>query len=78
MMESINNNKGTPTKRTGVKNKINLDYDFNTEYGDGDIPDIDKPNNSTSKSSNQTNNKSTNKSSNKSSNLVDSSDGDSC
>ena len=25
------------------KNRINLDYDFNTEYGDGDIPDIDKP-----------------------------------
>lgn len=23
-------------------NRINLDYDFNTEYGDGDIPDIDK------------------------------------
>lgn len=23
--------------------KINLDYDYNTEYGDGDIPDVDKP-----------------------------------
>ncbi|NLZ81237.1 MAG: AE-binding protein [Clostridiales bacterium] len=22
---------------------MNLDYDFNTEYGDGDIPEIDKP-----------------------------------
>lgn len=21
---------------------INLDYDWNTEYGDGDIPDVDK------------------------------------
>lgn len=21
---------------------INLDYDYNTEYGDGDIPEIDK------------------------------------
>lgn len=21
---------------------INLDYDYNTEYGDGDIPDVDK------------------------------------
>ena len=41
-MEKYNNNKGTPTKRTNAKNKINLDYDFNTEYGDGDIPDIDK------------------------------------
>lgn len=36
------NNKGTPTKRTTTNNKINLDYDYNTEYGDGDIPDIDK------------------------------------
>lgn len=25
------------------KNGINLDYDYNTEYGDGDIPEIDKP-----------------------------------
>lgn len=41
------NSKGTPTKRTGAKNKINLDYDFNTEYGDGDIPDVDKPANKT-------------------------------
>ena len=23
-------------------NKINMDYDWNSEYGDGDIPDIDK------------------------------------
>lgn len=22
---------------------INYDYDWNTDYGDGDIPDIDKP-----------------------------------
>lgn len=36
------NSKSTPTKRTNASNKINLDYDFNTEYGDGDIPDIDK------------------------------------
>ncbi len=42
-MDKYNNNKGTPTKRTGSKNRINPDYDFNTEYGDGDIPDIDKP-----------------------------------
>lgn len=42
-MNNFSNNKGTPTKKTGSKNKINLDYDFNTEYGDGDIPDIDKP-----------------------------------
>lgn len=47
-MNNINDSKGTPTKRTGAKNKINLDYDFNTEFGDGDIPDIDKPNPSSS------------------------------
>ena len=41
-MDTAKNNKGTPSKRTGSKNKINLDYDFNTEYGDGDIPDIDQ------------------------------------
>ncbi|RDU24387.1 hypothetical protein [Anaerosacchariphilus polymeriproducens] len=42
-MDHIENNKGTPSKDTGTKNKINLDYDYNTEYGDGDIPEIDKP-----------------------------------
>ncbi len=39
------NSKSTPTKRTNASNQINLDYDYNTEYGDGDIPDIDKPGN---------------------------------
>lgn len=24
-------------------NGINYDYDWNTEYGDGDIPDVDEP-----------------------------------
>lgn len=24
------------------QNEINLDFDWNSEYGDGDIPDIDK------------------------------------
>lgn len=28
--------------KKGTKNGINLDYDYNTEYGDGDIPDVDK------------------------------------
>lgn len=41
-MDKVKDNKGTPTKRTGAKNRINLDYDFNTEYGDGDIPDVDQ------------------------------------
>lgn len=48
---SINKNKveaHTKSKKDGTlksapTDKINLDYDFNTEYGDGDIPDIDKP-----------------------------------
>lgn len=25
-----------------TQNGINLDYDYNSEYGDGDIPNIDK------------------------------------
>lgn len=29
-------------KREKAQNKINLDYDWNTEYGDGDIPNADK------------------------------------
>lgn len=36
------NNRATPKKDTGAKNGINLDYDYNTEYGDGDIPQPDK------------------------------------
>ncbi|BCN32053.1 hypothetical protein [Anaeromicropila herbilytica] len=44
-MEKYNDNKSTPTKRTSTKDGINLDYDYNSEYGDGDIPDIDKPHN---------------------------------
>jgi hypothetical protein len=31
-----------------------MDYDYNTEYGDGDIPDIDKPRNVKSNSSDAT------------------------
>ncbi|BCJ93505.1 hypothetical protein acsn021_10740 [Anaerocolumna cellulosilytica] len=46
-MNNYKDSKGTPSKDTGAKDKINLDYDFNTEYGDGDIPDIDKPGNNT-------------------------------
>lgn len=34
------------------QDKINLDFDWNSEYGDGDIPDIDK-NSARSKSRNQ-------------------------
>ena len=38
-------NKTTRNKETDnykFTNKINMDYDWNSEYGDGDIPDIDK------------------------------------
>ena len=35
--------------KDNAQDKINLDYDWNTEYGDGDIPDADK--NRTSKNS---------------------------
>ncbi|WP_167957916.1 hypothetical protein [Anaerosporobacter faecicola] len=30
------------SEKNKTENKINLDYDWNSEYGDGDIPDIDK------------------------------------
>lgn len=48
-MNNNNNTKNNSTKKTSMNNSINLDYDYNTEYGDGDIPDIDqpKPSNST-------------------------------
>ncbi len=32
----------TSTNDATTKNGINLDYDYNTEYGDGDIPEPDK------------------------------------
>lgn len=38
----MENKKTTSLKDCGTKDGINLDYDYNTEYGDGDIPDIDK------------------------------------
>ena len=30
------------TNSQSEQDKINLDYDWNTEYGDGDIPEVDK------------------------------------
>lgn len=42
-MGKIKNNKAISTKRGSAKNLMDLDYDFNTECGDGDIPDMDKP-----------------------------------
>ena len=45
-MNSKKNNTSESVKITSTQDKINLDYDWNSEYGDGDIPDIDKPRNS--------------------------------
>lgn len=47
-MENFRNNKGTPTKVTSITDEIDLDYDFNVDYGDGDIPKTDKPRSSNS------------------------------
>ncbi|MDO5519298.1 MAG: hypothetical protein Q4G58_02280 [bacterium] len=35
-------NTSESAERDSMKDKINLDYDWNTEYGDGDIPNVDK------------------------------------
>jgi hypothetical protein len=45
IMYNFENEKDNPTERTGSENGINLDYDYNTEYGDDDLPDIDNPGN---------------------------------
>lgn len=41
-----NNNKKVKQEHVVQPNRatdgINLDYDWNTEYGDGDIPDVDQ------------------------------------
>lgn len=39
----MDGNKFQNNDDNNSKNGINLDYDYNTEYGDGDIPEIDKP-----------------------------------
>ena len=31
-------------KEKSMKDGINYDYDWNTEYGDGDVPDVDQLN----------------------------------
>lgn len=48
-------NKHDNQENSSVSDKINLDYDWNSEYGDGDIPDIDK-NSARSKCSDQSSN----------------------
>lgn len=43
--KETSSNKSTRNSETDkykFTNKINLDYDWNSEYGDGDIPEIDK------------------------------------
>lgn len=48
-MDNMKNNKSTPTKVTSsITDGINLDYDFNIDYGDGDIPNTDKSRSSNS------------------------------
>ncbi len=37
-----NTTRNKETDNYKFTNKINMDYDWNSEYGDGDIPDIDK------------------------------------
>lgn len=39
---STKNNTQDANNENRATNGINLDYDWNTEYGDGDIPDVDK------------------------------------
>lgn len=46
-MNKKETNKTQSGQKNSTQNIINYDYDWNTEYGDGDIPDIDKPRNST-------------------------------
>ena len=46
----------TSSKNGGTKDGINFDYDYNTEYGDGDIPDIDKNSTRNSKGNSSTKN----------------------
>ena len=36
-------NKNINNRKENLRNGVNLDYDYNTEYGDGDIPEIDLP-----------------------------------
>lgn len=54
--------KTTSSKDSGAKDGINFDYDYNTEYGDGDIPNPDK--NSTKNSTKNSRNSSSNCSNN--------------
>lgn len=37
----MNQNKNVENSQK-EQDKINLDFDWNSEYGDGDIPDVDK------------------------------------
>jgi len=41
----LKKNKEKKNQTQNYQDGINLDYDYNTEYGDGDIPNIDKPGN---------------------------------
>lgn len=41
--KSSYSNAGSSYKDEKERDGINYDFDWNTEYGDGDIPDIDEP-----------------------------------
>lgn len=42
-MYNSKNNKGTPSKGSDSQDVINPGYDYSTEYGDANTPEIDKP-----------------------------------
>jgi hypothetical protein len=41
-MDKMDDNKGTPTKRTGAKNEASYDNDMRMEHGN--VPEIEQPN----------------------------------
>ena len=52
----MRNKEEKKQSQDSVQDKINLDYDWNSEYGDGDIPDVDKNEVSRDNMSNSTSN----------------------
>ncbi len=52
----MRNKEENKQSQDNAQNKINLDYDWNSDYGDGDIPDVDKNEVSRDNMSNSTSN----------------------
>lgn len=42
-LDNYDNNRGTPTKRTGSNNNVNLENEFESKPNGGDIPEIHTP-----------------------------------